>query len=241
MKTHNFQIVGGDTDSIMFCKPDMSPFSKEEQENLIQEINSLLPKEIKFANDGIFTRVLYLKTKNYVMIDEKGKRKLKGSSIKSSIIEPALKNMLNEFIEALIDDRQQDLPAIYDKYIQMALNITDIKPWCTKKTLSPTTYNSERKNETDIVDAVRGTEYKSGDKVYLYAKTKVVELDDFYKSGAKKGQRKTKTVKVYGLLENFDGVYDVQCYTDKVHATTKRFSTVIDTSIFKKYNGKEES
>lgn len=241
MKTHNFQIVGGDTDSIMFCKPDMAPFSKEEQEKLLEEINSLLPREIKFANDGMFKKVIYLKTKNYIMIDEKGKRKIKGSSLKSSTMEPALKDMLNQFVDALLDDRQQDLPAIYDKYIQMALNITDIKPWTSKKTISPTTFNSERKNETDIIDCIRGSEYKSGDKIYVYAKTKVIELDEFYKSGPKKGQRKTKSVKEYGLLENFDGNYCTQTYADKVHATTKRFSTVIDTSIFKKYNGKEES
>jgi hypothetical protein len=239
MNNHNFRIVGGDTDSIMFCKPDMAPFSKEEQDNLLLEINSLLPKEIKFANDGIFSKVVYLKPKNYIMIDEKGKRKMKGSSLKSSTLEPALKEMLGEFIETLLNDQQELLPAIYDKYIQRALNITDIKPWTTKKTLSPTTYKSERKNETDIVDAVRGTEYKSGDRVYLYAKSEVIELDAFYKSGAKKGQRKTKKVKVYGLQENFDGVYCKQTYVDKVLATTKRFSTVIDTSIFKKYEVKE--
>lgn len=236
MKPHSFQIVGGDTDSIMFCKPDMSPFSNEEQEALLNEINSLLPKEIKFANDGVFKKVIYLKTKNYVMIDEKGNRKLKGSSLKSSTLEPALKNMLNEFIDALLNGRENDLINIYESYIKMALNIQDIKPWCTKKTLSPTTFNSERKNETDIIDAIRGTQYKSGDRVYLYAKTKTVELDEYYKSGAKKGQRKTKKVKEYGLLENFNNDYCRQTYIDKIYATTKRFSTVIDTSGFKKYN-----
>lgn len=237
---HTFTLTNLDTDSISFCKPDFSKFTPDEDDELLKELNSFFPEEIKFAPDGEFEVFIVLKAKNYIMYDGK-KIKLKGSALKSSTMEPALKEMLNEFINALVFDRQQDLPAIYDKYIQIALNITEIKPWCTKKTLSPTTYNSERKNETDIVDAVRGTEYKSGDKVYLYAKTKLIELDEFYKSGAKKGQRKTKSVKEYGLLENFDGVYDVQCYTDKVHATTKRFSTVIDTSIFKKYNIKEES
>ena len=239
MLMHNFRIVGGDTDSIMFCKPDMAPFSKDEQASLLLEINSLLPKEIKFANDGIFPKVLYLKSKNYIMIDERGKRKMKGSSLKSSTMEPALKEMLGEFIDALLSDQQVLLPEIYNKYIQKALNITDVKSWCTKKTLSPTTYKSERKNETDIVDAIKGSEYKSGDRIYLFAKSKVIELDEVYKAGPKKGQQKTKKVKVYGLMENFDGEYDKQCYVDKVLTTTKRFSTVIDTSIFKKYEVEE--
>lgn len=233
MNTHNFKIVGGDTDSIMFCKPDMSPFNKQEQDALLSEINSLLPTEIKFANDGIFSKVLYLKTKNYVMIDEKGKRKIKGSSLKSATLEPILKNLLNEFIEELIAEQRLDvLQTIYNKYIEMANNITDIRPWCTKKTLSPTTYRSERKNETDIIDAIKGTEYRSGDKVYLYPVSKIVETGEFYKVGANKGNPKTKTVRSWQLLEKFDGNYDKDTYLSKIKKTTDRFSTVIDTSIF---------
>src|ERR1700693_3978446 len=102
MKTHNFRIVGGDTDSIMFCKPDMSPFSKSEQNILLEQINSLLPEHINYADDGIFSRVIYVKAKNYVMVDEKGKRKVKGSAFKSSTLEPILKQMLGEFAEAMI-------------------------------------------------------------------------------------------------------------------------------------------
>lgn len=236
---YKFTLTNLDTDSISFCKSDFSKFTPEEDERLLKELNSLFPDEIKFAPDGEFEVFIVLKSKNYIMYDGK-KIKLKGSSLKSSTMEPMLKEMLNEFINALVFDKLDTLPAIYDKYIQRALNITDIKPWCTKKTLSPTTYKSERKNETDIVDAVRGTEYKSGDRVYLYAKSEVIELDEYYKAGAKKGQRKTKKVKVYGLQENFDGTYDKQCYVDKVHATTKRFATVIDTSIFKKYTVTDE-
>lgn len=232
---YNFTLICADTDSFTICKPNGDPFSKEETDKLTEQLNSLYPTGINWEFEFNYPKMMVLKPKNYIMVDEKGKRKLKGSSLKSSTMEPALKNMLNEFIEALLEERNDDLPIIYDKYIQLALNITDIKPWCTKKTLSPTTYKSERKNETDIVDAVRGTEYKSGDRVYLFAMTETIELDEFYKAGAKKGQRKTKKVKVYGLQENFKGVYDRQCYVDKVLATTKRFSTVIDTSIFKKY------
>lgn len=205
MNIHDFRIVGGDTDSIMFCKPDMAPFSKDEQAALLLEINSLLPKEIKFANDGIFPKVLYLKAKNYIMIDEKGKRKMKGSSLKSSTMEPALKEMLGEFIDALLNDQQELLPAIYDKYIQKALNITDIKPWSKKMTLSPVTFKSIRKNETKVIDAIKGSEYGSGDRIFVYSRP-----DDTLQ-----------------LSERFDGIYDVDTYLEKVYKTTQRFETII--------------
>ena len=205
---HSFKIVGGDTDSIMFCKPDMSPFSEEEQEALLSEINSLLPKEIKFANDGIFRRVVYVKAKNYVMEDLKGKRKIKGSAFKSSTLEPILKEMLNEFIDTLIADRILDLPAVYFKYVMMVHQITDITPWCTKKTLSATTFASERKNETDIIDAIKGSEYVEGEKVYLFADAN----------------------ENWCLRERFSGSYSFDTHYEKIYKTAQRFSTVIPDS-----------
>ena len=124
MNSHSFKIVGGDTDSIMFCKQDMSPFTEKEQEDLIAEINELLPKEIKFANDGMFSRVVYAKAKNYVMVDQKGKRKIKGSAFKSSTLEPILKQLINELVDAIIDDKQEKLTDIYHKYIKMVVHVS---------------------------------------------------------------------------------------------------------------------
>lgn len=204
-KQHDFRIVGGDTDSIMFCKQDMSPFSKQEQKELLDEINSMLPDLIKFENDGVFSKVLYLKAKNYIMVDEKGKRTMKGSSLKSSTLEPALKKMLNEMIDAILFDNIEGLKAIYLKYVmQVRDGITDIKQWASKKSLSPTTFNSERKNETKIVDALVGSEYKSGDRVWLFP------LDD-------------KLI----LVENFKGEYDREVYYKKLYRATERFETIL--------------
>lgn len=235
MNNHNFKIVGGDTDSIMFCKQDMSPFSKEEQENLVKEINSLLPGYIKFKNDGSFARVIYLKAKNYLMVNDKGKWKIKGSALKSSTLEPILKQLLQEMLEAIVQDQQHLLVDIYEKYIKLVDIITDITPWCTKKTLSPTTFNSTRKNETDIIDAIQGTEYVSGDKVYLFVCTKEIPTGEIYQVGKKRGQPKMKTVRYYKLAEHFDGEYDKPTYRDKLYKTVNRFSTVLDMVQFKEY------
>lgn len=233
MQTHNFKIVGGDTDSIMFCKQDMSPFSEDEQESLLKEINSLLPKEIKFANDGVFKTVIYLKAKNYVMLDEKGKKKIKGSSLKSSTIEPILKQMMSEIIDCILNDNIQGVTLIYNKYLSMVDTITDITPWCSKKTLSSTTYNSERKNETDIIDAVAGSQYGSGDRVYLYTGRKTVETGEYYKVGEKKGLPKTKTVKYLKLKENFQNDHSIEHYKERVKKVAQIFEPVLGKDFYK--------
>lgn len=206
--THSFTIVGGDTDSIMFCKPDQSPFTEEEQAALIAEINSFLPPLIKYENDGLFSRVIYLKAKNYIMIDSKGKRKIKGSSLKSSTLEPALKTMLAGMIEHVITGEFDKMVGVYNKTIKEVLTgIKDISQWAKKMQLSPTTFNSTRANETKVIDAIRGTNYRSGDRVYLYFKEDCT----------------------LGLAETFDGKYDRDSYLKKVHNTAQRFETVLDT------------
>jgi len=222
MEAHNFKIIGGDTDSIMFCKPDESPFTKEEQRSLIDEINALLPKMIKYDSDGIFKRVVYLKAKNYLMVDEKGKWKIKGSALKSSTLEPALKDMLKEMLDAIVYDKGNDeLVNIYHKYVKIVRDgITDIKPWSKKMQLSPTTFNSTRTNETKIVDALKGTEYKSGDRVYLY----------------------TTPDHTLKLVEQYDGQYDKITYLDKLFKTTKRFETILPVKeMFLNYSLKRNS
>lgn len=206
MNVHNFKIVGGDTDSIMFCKPDMSPFSKEEQNNLLSEINSLLPEMIKFENDGVYSKVLYLRAKNYIMISEDGKRKIKGSALKSSTLEPIIKKMLQRMVDVLLEDNKEEMVRIYHEHIRTVRDgIEDIRPWSKKLTLSPKTFNSERLNETKIVDAIKGTEYKSGDRIYVYTKP-----DDTLR-----------------LVEKYDGEYDKPTYLQKLFKATSRFETVL--------------
>lgn len=219
MNVHNFRIVGGDTDSIMFCKPDMSPFSKDEQNHLLNEINSLLPDLIKFENDGIYSKVLYLKAKNYVMIDEKGKRKVKGSALKSSTLEPAIKKMIQSMIDCLLTDNQTEMVNIYNKHIRLIRDgIADINSWSKKLQLSPKTFNSPRLNETKIVDAIKGTEYKSGDRIYIFSKS----------DGT------------LGLVEHFTGEYDKMIYIQKLYKAILRFETILPVKeIFINYSLKK--
>lgn len=98
---HNFLLTVVDTDSIAFVKPDMSPFSEEEQQKLIDEINSFFPEHIKYSHDGYFEKCVVLKAKNYITYDGK-KMNLKGSALKAAQKETILRKMLKEMIDVLI-------------------------------------------------------------------------------------------------------------------------------------------
>lgn len=205
---HNFQIANTDTDSISFCKQTGESFSKEELNSLISELNDISPEYMLWENDGYYEKVIILRAKNYILYDGK-KIIIKGSGLKSSTIEPILKQMLNEFIDGLIFDKN-NLLDIYHKYVKMVSNIEDIKPWSKKMTLSATTYKSERKNETNIIDAIAFTEYREGDRVYLFPKSDGTLC----------------------LAERFEKDYDKDKYYEKIFKTALRFNSVMDMSQF---------
>jgi hypothetical protein len=219
MSDYNFNVFGADTDSIIFCKQDMTPFSIEEQYSLINEINSLLPEKITFSHDGYFPTVLYFKAKNYVMETESGKIKAKGSALKDSKKEIALKEFMQEVIGCLLKTADhEEIQQIYFKYIMEVKNgLTDIKRWCSKKTLTEKIWSSPRENEAKVLRAIQGTEYKEADKVWVY----------FKEDGE------------LNLMENFDGYYDKMKLYEKLFKTSQFFNSVLPKDLFLNYKLKK--
>ena len=217
---HNFCLVNADTDSIMFAKSDTTSFSKEERELLLEEINNILPEYIKFADDGYYTSTLVFKAKNYVLLKEDGKIKYKGSALKSSTLEEGCKRLIDDVVKALLYDKKEEILTIYQSYVKQVSNIKtqdEMKPWCSKKTLSETTYKSQRTNETNVIKAIQGTEYTLNDKIWVFFN----QNDDLT------------------LIEHFEGEYAIDRLLEKLYTTMKRFEDVIDFSIIKNYKLKK--
>lgn len=198
-----FKIVNADTDSIMFCKKDQSEFSKEEQIILIEEINNTYPEKIKFENDGNFKKVIVVKAKNYILWDG-NKIKYKGSAIKAPGKELALREFTNEILDTILND-QTNYTEIYNKYVKEIMNISDIKRWCTRKTITSSVLNPQRTNEQKIFDTISGTDYAEGDRIYTYFK----ENDTI------------------GLVENFNNDYNKDKILEKLYKTAMIFETIL--------------
>lgn len=216
---HDFLIVNADTDSISFCKSDKSSISEIERKALVQEINKLSPEFMIWSDDGMYKTLICLAAKNYIMEkfpeDLKPNEKpvkLKGSSIKDSKIEPIVKEFNKCFIDSLLNEKN-DFLDIYTKFVLLVDKITDIKAWCSKKTISAKTYASKRENEAKIIRAIQGTDYREGDKVYVF-------FDE-----------NNELV----LLENFKGTYSKEKFYTKLYQATKKFKAVVDRGQFLKY------
>lgn len=209
---NNFKVIACDTDSIFFKKEDEAPFTEEEIKRLNDELNSLYPDLIRWELNGLFVKKVTLKAKNYVLWDGKS-LKIKGSALRGSTREPALQELIKEMIDAMVFDNA-NYQDIYLKYIREALNVTDIKRWAFRKTISDAVLNSERMNEEKIRLALDGADWQPGDRRYF-----------FYKPDNS-----------MCLVENFDGEYDKIKLARRVYDTIKIFSTVIDVDQFTKFH-----
>lgn len=237
MEKHNFLIVNTDTDSISFCKPDGSEITSIERKTLIEEINKISPEHMIWGDDGLYQRLICLAAKNYIMKDEKGKVKLKGSSLKDAKLEPMVKQMVREFIDSLLENRNNFLD-IYLKYVKMVNNVTDIKLWASKKTLSATTFKSKRENEAKIIRAIKDTDYREGDKIYTFYLSSVkVKLPADY--GDEHFGPRYGFIKELCLVEKFDGIYDKDALYLKLFKNIQKFGVVMDISGFLNYTLKK--
>lgn len=226
MITHNFNLVNMDTDSISFCKPDGAPFTEQEQIELLKDLNSNYPDKIRFEHDGIFPVVCVLKTKNYILLDEKGKLKKKGSSLKSSKIEKGLSDLMDQIIHSLVFDKQDQLLPIYHKFIIEAHKVTDISRWTSKRTITSSVLKPTRTNEQKQLDALNGQDLQMGNKFHI-----------FFTNELYQGKKDKFTLK---LAEHWNNDHNVMALVKKIYKTLLIFKNVINLDQFPKYHLKNK-
>jgi len=238
---HDFIIGPTDTDSISFCKQDGSPFSKEERTILLKEINDLSPELILWEDDGYYPIACALKAKNYILKTESGKVKVKGSALTDKKKEPALKEMIDAFIESITTEADPlSLVDIYHDYIKEAHNVQDISRWCSKKTITKAvlecvTNEAARLNERKVYDAVKDIPgLQEGDKVHLYP---CIISQHEERKEFKNGNVKIKVIKETGLklLDRWTCDHDSEKLVDRVVATTNIFNNLLGDDVFIDY------
>lgn len=219
---HNFKILQVDTDGLILYKEDGSIFSEDEQSILLNEINSILPPLIQLDIGGLFSKVLVMKSKNYIMQTSEGKIKYKGSSLKDSKKEINIRKFMNEIIGSILENdiNHNLINIIYEKYIIKVNNIKDIKEWAVKRTYTKSVMTSERTNESKVRDALKDENMSEGDKVYLYT-TKNDELK-LTKHWIKGDENPNQLIKrIWNTLNIFKEILDMSKFT-KYHLKTKK-------------------
>lgn len=248
-----YTLVNGDTDSIAYTNGE--PFTQEEYDAEIKEINNLLPNFIKFADDGAYDKLIVIRAKNYIMLpsSEKKRKKniekygteysLKGSASKDQKKEKALREFISKMVNCLVYDKEAELINIYNQYVVESQNIKDIMRWSTKKTITNKVLNGTRKNETKVVDAISNEKVQEGDKIYVFQKIegeipKIVKGEpQYYK---KTGLPVMVPNKILKLANNWiPGEEDKEHYLLRVYDTLLILENIIDKTNFLDYTIKK--
>ena len=218
-KENGFNVVNGDTDSISISYNDASYIEKEDREEILRCINSLMPEKIRFEDDGYFSSFVIVKAKNYCMVKEDGEVKIKGSALKGTAKPKALQKYIEDIIHILIKGgKEKELLELYHKNINDVLNLKDITSWCKKVTITDKVLNPERTNEQKVNDALEGEEdIQEGNKVYMYF-------------------REDKTLNLCDRWDKDKPDHDKYKLIEMLYKSTSVFNTIVDIKQFEKYH-----
>jgi hypothetical protein len=206
---NKYKLVNFDTDSTSFCFDDFRYIDNEKRIQILNELNSLCPEKILWCDDGYYKKFIVIKAKNYVLLDEKDKLTIKGSALKASMKEKALKRFVNEVIDILVKYDDNFIDHIYPLYLRYAneiLNLKEINDWCSKHTITKAVLTGQATTQVRVRNALKGRPVQEGDKVYQYVRSN--------------GER--------ALMEDFDGVYDKDTLLGKLYDTLSIFETIIN-------------
>ena len=215
LRMNNFTLINCDTDSISFCKEDMTLFPPEVRAKLITELNSLYDGKVEFADDGYFETMIIVAAKNYILWDGK-KLKIKGASLKASNKEFYLKDFIKGVIDILLDPNhtQDKIIQLYNTVAFECLNLHDMSAHSFKKTFTKAVQEGEGTMELKTRLALKYESPQQGDKFRV-----------FYLSNSN-----------LCLEKNFSGDYCKKTLLKKLFATVKIFHNILPTELFINYS-----
>ncbi len=210
LESKGYALVNADTDSFSYTGSNQS-FESE-----LVEINSLFPDRIKWENDGEYKKVIVLKEKNYVLQGLDGKVTIKGSSLKDSKKEPALRDIMRNIIDLLLTDNIRVVLPLYESYVSEIMNVEDISRWATKITVTKKTLEASTTRKKKELQALENESIAEGDKVYMFP-----------------------VAEELCLVKNFKGDYNRRKLLERLYDTVSIFSGVLDITQFPKHHLKK--
>jgi DNA polymerase, archaea type len=116
LKENNAEIIEVDTDGIYFVPPE-DVRTEADEERLIADLAAILPKGIELELDGRYPAMFSYKIKNYALLDEQGRLRIKGSGLRSRGLELFQREWLEEMLLLLLKDEKGKIPELYDRFL----------------------------------------------------------------------------------------------------------------------------
>lgn len=198
-KSKEYEVCNADTDSISFI-----PTNGITMGDCLQELNSLTHEKIVWDDDGIYDAVIVVKAKNY-LLKRGDKITIKGSALKASMKETALRDFLADGLNLLVEKDFEELEAMYMDYVDHIKYLKDITPWAFKKTVTESVLTQSTKAQEKVFAAIQGVHYQEGDKFRMFFKS-----DD-----------------ELCLVDKFDGTYCADRLYEKLFKTLSIFEPIL--------------
>jgi DNA polymerase, archaea type len=188
LKKNDAKIIEVDTDGIYFLPPD-SVKTAADEERLIADLAAILPKGIELELDGRYPAMFSYKMKNYALLDEQGRLRIKGSGLRSRGLELFQREWLEEMLLLLLKDEKEKILQLYQRYLDDIENHRHDISWLAKnETLQDSLENYQSKVKAKKRNAAAPYElalkaerpYQPGDQISYYvtgarAKVKISE------------------------------------------------------------------
>ncbi|MDR3710067.1 MAG: 3'-5' exonuclease [Capsulimonadaceae bacterium] len=159
-------VVEIDTDGVYFKPPDGVAMLDDEIA-YIDRVGSVLPDGIRLAHDGRYRSMLSLKIKNYVLVEEDGRKILKGSALRSRADEAYGRRFLEQAIDLLLAGRADELTGLYRRGLDaIESGEVSIDQFARRERVTEKMLSSQLKRRAG--DAVKSAGMKQGDIVRLY-------------------------------------------------------------------------
>jgi len=116
LKENDAKTIEVDTDGIYFVPPD-SVKTEADEERLIANLAAILPKGIELELDGRYPAMFSYKMKNYALLDDQGRLRIKGSALRSRGLELLQREWLEEMLLLLLKDEREKIPQLLERYL----------------------------------------------------------------------------------------------------------------------------
>jgi DNA polymerase elongation subunit (family B) len=188
LKKNDAKIIEVDTDGIYFVPPEHIRTEKDEAQ-LISHLGEILPKGIELELDGRYPAMFSYKMKNYALLDEQGRLRIKGSGLRSRGLELFQREWLEDMLLRLLKGEKEKIPALYERYQEdIAKHRKDISWLAKTETLQDSLDSYQAKVKAKKRNAAAPYElalkaerpYQPGDQISYYvtgtkAKVKISE------------------------------------------------------------------
>lgn len=162
-------VVEIDTDGVMFIPPP--EIDNEDKEfMLVRQVETELAEQngwpgIHIAHDGRYQKMLSLAMKNYALLDYKGKKTVKGASLRSRSAEAYGKKWLDQAIDlAMTGDLDQVVSSYYDLCDRIIRHEVDPQELARRERITEKTRTSPQKKRLNAATA----HLSIGDHIMVY-------------------------------------------------------------------------